>query len=34
MSISCEAAKEPCDALVRQFEQLNNAALAGRRLGR
>jgi hypothetical protein len=34
MIISCEAAKEPCDALVRQFEQLNNAALAGRRLGR
>lgn len=34
MSVSCEATKEPCDALVREFEQLNNAALSGGRKGR
>jgi hypothetical protein len=34
MAISCEAAKEPCDALVRQFQQLNNVALSGRQRAR
>lgn len=30
MSILCESAKVPCDALVREFEQLNQRALSGR----